>query len=107
MKRTILLFFALVLYGPEIPAQETASYRTVENIAYRDAAGDAYIDSLCRLDLYYPIDKKGFPTVVWFHGGSLTGGKRDIPNTLRDKGFARCRGGLSPNAACKSSRLLG
>lgn len=88
MKRTILLFFALVLYGPEIPAQETASYRTVENIAYRDAAGDAYIDSLCRLDLYYPIDKKGFPTVVWFHGGSLTGGKRDIPNTLRDKGFA-------------------
>lgn len=87
MKSIILFFFALALYEPEIRSQET-TYRTVRNIAYRDTENDAYIDSLCRLDLYYPIGKKGFPTVVWFHGGSLTGGKRDIPKTLRDKGFA-------------------
>ena len=87
MKRILLFLFVLSLYGPEISAQET-TYRTIKNIAYRNAANDAYIDSLCRLDLYYPIGKKDFPTVVWFHGGSLTGGKRDIPKALRDKGFA-------------------
>ena len=87
MKRILLFLFVLGLYGPKISAQDT-TYRTIKNIAYRNAANDAYIDSLCRLDLYYPIDKKGFPTVVWFHGGSLTGGKRDIPKALRDKGFA-------------------
>ena len=87
MKRIILFFFILVLHVPKISAQEMG-YRTVKNIAYRDAAGDVYIDSLCRLDLYYPIGKIDFPTIVWFHGGSLTGGKRTVPQALRDQGFA-------------------
>ena len=33
----------------------------------------------CKLDLYQPTDKKGFATVVWFHGGGLRGGKKSIP----------------------------
>lgn len=87
MKRLLLLLIALTLLGAGVSAQAPA-YRTEQNIAYRTAAGDGYIDSLCRLDIYYPADKKGFPTVVWFHGGGLTGGRREIPKALCDKGFA-------------------
>lgn len=95
MKRILaLLFLALFLHGPLAAREKSpkeasqAGYRTEHDIAYRDAAGDAYADSLCRLDLYYPIEKKGFPTIVWFHGGSLKGGKRDIPEALQQHGFA-------------------
>jgi acetyl esterase/lipase len=42
----------------------------------------------CRLDLYRPEGAKGFPTVVYFHGGGLTGGKRSIPAALKDHGWA-------------------
>ena len=40
------------------------------------AKGDEYQKSQCRLDILYPEGKKGFATVVWFHGGGLTGGRR-------------------------------
>ncbi len=43
------------------------------------AAGDDYMRSQCRLDLKFPDDKKGWPVVVWFHGGGLTGGRRHYP----------------------------
>ena len=87
MKRIFALIFVLALSGAGASAQ-TDAYRTDSNVAYRVAEGDGYIDSLCRLDVYYPVDRKGFPTVVWFHGGGLTGGWREIPEALRDKGFA-------------------
>ena len=43
---------------------------TEKSLAYRDVEG-------CVLDLCHPADAKGFPTIVWFHGGGLTGGHRD------------------------------
>ena len=87
MKRFFTLVFALTLFCAGLSAQP-AAYRTDRNIAYRAAAGDGYADSLCRLYFCYPTDAKGFPTVVWFHGGGLTGGRRDIPEALKEKGFA-------------------
>ena len=50
MKRFFTLVFALTLFCAGLSAQ-TAAYRTDRNIAYRDAAGDGYADSLCRLDI--------------------------------------------------------
>ena len=87
MKRFFALFAALTLLCTGISAQTTAC-RTETNIAYRNAADDGYVDSLCRLDICYPVDRKGFPIVVWVHGGGLTGGRREIPKALGDKGFA-------------------
>ncbi len=49
---------------------------------------DKYIDSLCTLDIYYPENSKNFATIVWFHGGGLSGGNKEIPNALLEKGFA-------------------
>ena len=42
----------------------------------------------CRLDLYHPVGQTGFATVVWFHGGGLTGGNRSVPSQLKDQGIA-------------------
>lgn len=66
------------------------TYKTDKNIAYRSAAVsvDGYVDSMCRIDVYYPEGAKDFPTLVWFHGGSLRGGKREIPKELMQCGFA-------------------
>ena len=53
MKRLVALIFALAVCGAGASARPGA-YRTVKNIAYRDAGGDRNIDTMCRLDLYYP-----------------------------------------------------
>ena len=48
MKRLVTLFFVLAVCGTGAVAQEGA-YKTVKDIAYRDAAGDGNIDTMCRL----------------------------------------------------------
>lgn len=51
---------------------------TVTNVPYHAdiSALDDYAKRRCTLDLRYPSDakSKSYPTVVWFHGGGLTGG---------------------------------
>lgn len=61
-----------------------------------------YREERCRLDIYYPKGKRGFKTVVWFHGGGLTGGNKSIPEALTDKGVAvvAVNYRLSPMANC-------
>lgn len=48
---------------------------------------DAYLDERCVLDVYHPVDEPGYPTVVWFHGGGLSGGQKSIPAALKEKGI--------------------
>lgn len=63
-------------------------YATLQNQAYRIESDDSSLQDVCRLDLYYPKNIKSFPTIVWFHGGGLTGGKRSIPQALKQQGIA-------------------
>ena len=56
-----------------------------ENVSYV-SEGDAYRMTLCKLDLRIPAET-GFPTVVWFHGGGLTRGRRYFPNIDRQIGI--------------------
>ena len=49
---------------------------------------DAYVSSQCTLDIYYPKSSKNYATIVWFHGGGITGGAKEIPTALMDKGYA-------------------
>ncbi len=66
-------------------------YQTEKGIPYyADSVNgkDAYIASQCRLDIYYPKQTKNFATIVWFHGGGLTGGSAAIPEALMNKGYA-------------------
>jgi acetyl esterase/lipase len=63
-------------------------YASENNIAYYADARGEYQKEHCKLDVYYPKGTKGFPTVVWFHGGGLTAGERYIPGLLKQRGIA-------------------
>jgi acetyl esterase/lipase len=69
---------------------QQVQYETISNINYYSNEInhlDSYIKERCVLDVYYPKNIKGFPTIVWFHGGGLTGGNKEIPKQLKEKGF--------------------
>lgn len=90
MKITNLLIL-LLFVQTAVAQKETYSYKTISNIAYYDQAtrnSDAYIKERCVLDLYYPENAKDYPTVVWFHGGGITGGSKELPEALKNKGMA-------------------
>lgn len=62
-----------------------------KNISYypdAEVQKDAYIKSQCTLDIHYPKGSRNFATVVWFHGGGITGGQKEIPKELVAKGIA-------------------
>lgn len=87
----IALLLVLIAVQPVLAQEDTYTYKTISNIQYYDQATnatDAYISERCVLDLYYPENATDFPTVVWFHGGGLTGGSKEIPEALKNKGIA-------------------
>jgi acetyl esterase/lipase len=87
MKKTLILLLVFC----SLTASAQGLYETKKNIPYYDGskvAKDKYMASQCLLDIYYPKNVKNFATIVWFHGGGLTGGAKEIPQALMDKGFA-------------------
>jgi len=89
MKR-ILSSLLLTTICTLLLAQST-QYNTRENIPYYSEAmvqNDEYKGERCVLDIYYPLESEGFPTVVWFHGGGLRGGNKFFPEALKEKGIA-------------------
>ncbi len=89
MKNFTLIFVFLcgVLFAR---AQET-QYLTKTNIHYYNDSinkTNAYINERCVLDIYYPKSNSGFATIVWFHGGGLRGGSKEIPEVLKTKNIA-------------------
>lgn len=89
--RLVVILF-LLSYATGVVAQDIAEaktkYQTIANVAYRGDSDDAQINRMCRLDFVYPADEKGFATIVWFHGGGLTGGHRSVPKALKQSGVA-------------------
>jgi acetyl esterase/lipase len=94
--KKLIAFGALILsLGLEMRGlgQETRPgvhrYALETNILYRSGGElTPYMEERCRLDVYYPAGVKGFTTLVWFHGGGLTGGNRSIPGGLKGRGIA-------------------
>ena len=41
---------------------------------------------MCRVDIATPEGAKDAPVIVWFHGGGLTGGSKDIPQAIMRDG---------------------
>ena len=84
-----LIFLWLLLPAFSVFAQQ--QYAVTKNIQYYpDSVNkkDKYISAQCTLDIYYPKGAKNYATIVWFHGGGLTGGSKEIPKALMDKGYA-------------------
>jgi acetyl esterase/lipase len=72
-------------------SQTNKDYEQQSDIFYRDASVEPvtdYMKERCVLDIYYPKNKQGFPTVVWFHGGGLKAGNKFIPQWLKNKDIA-------------------
>lgn len=79
---------ALILTGFTVVAQKI-NYATENNIRYyAGSVYDDYMSEKCVLDIYYPTNNKGFATILYFHGGSITEGSKFIPEDLKDKGHA-------------------
>ena len=65
------------------------TYQTESGLSYRpDSEPDVYARERCKLDVYHPVGGPSVATVVWFHGGGLTGGNRSIPSALKGQGIA-------------------
>lgn len=90
MNTKYLALNLLLLFSFSSLAQET-TYKTIKDIPYYDVETqkkDSYIEERCKLDIYYPENINDYPTIVWFHGGGLTGGSKELPEALMNKGIA-------------------
>lgn len=79
-----LLFLSVLLLTN---AQE-AEYKILTDIPYyieEIRNNNEYISQRCVLDIYYPENKENFATVVWFHGGGLSGGSKELPDALKNR----------------------
>ena len=92
MKSTLIaaaLLFIAVFSAAAQPHPEDKGYNFVQNVSYTSAdEQDEYRKERCVLDIYYPETDKGFATLVWFHGGGLEKGNKDLLDGFRRQGFA-------------------
>jgi acetyl esterase/lipase len=75
MNRLVRLLAILAFTG-----LEAGELRTLRDIPYKDdvISQTPYEQERCKLDLTLPADAKGFPTYVWFYGGGLKNGGKDL-----------------------------
>jgi acetyl esterase/lipase len=88
IKNICLLFFVTISFFAK--AQTNSNYEVIKNIPYYPESMrsfDNYIKEQCVLDIYKPNGKINAPVIVWFHGGGLTGGTKNIPKGLLDYGY--------------------
>lgn len=85
---TLITFFVLQVVSISRTSAQN-SYQVIENIFYPQTLNPSeYEKERCYLDIYYPTEKEDFTTVVWFHGGGITGGNKYIPERLMKQGIA-------------------
>ena len=76
------LSILIVLFISFSGISQNVTYEILENIPYYEKSeitSDTYKKERCVMDLYLPKGMEDFPTVLWFHGGGLTGGEKFIP----------------------------
>ena len=83
MKKLLLTFVVACLAVSGISSQ---TYVQVSDISYTRKT-DAYAKERLKLDVYHPTDISDCPVVVWFHGGGLEAGNKEIPPQLKEKGL--------------------
>jgi acetyl esterase/lipase len=85
--RSFLLFLLVTIFEVQTYSQES-QYLTKLNIPYYPDSINRLSENInkqCVLDVYYPEKSEGFATIIWFHGGGLTSGVKEIPGALRQK----------------------
>ncbi len=83
-----LLLLLQLVFTTGIAQKAPVTYQLQKDILYRTEAGlTDYMKERCLLDIYYPENTKDFTTIIWFHGGGITGGDKFIPEQWKAKGF--------------------
>jgi acetyl esterase/lipase len=91
MNRITLLFLILIAFFFAARGQSqsaSVNYNIKTDISYRTGNMDDYQKERCKLDIYFPENLDSFTTVVWFHGGGLTGGEKSVPERLKNRKLA-------------------
>lgn len=86
MKQLLILFLCAIAINTQ--AQDYITKKDIPYYGDTANAKDAYMATQCKLDLYYPASKKDFATIVWFHGGGITAGSKELPEQLKNQGCA-------------------
>ena len=86
--KNLFLFLILVTASSVQGQQQYNIEKDIHYYADSITKKDSYIASQCTLDIYYPKGAKSFATIIWFHGGGITAGTKEIPKALMDKGYA-------------------
>ena len=86
--RKMLLMMLLAICTLSISAQSASNKDAtiVSDIQYKSNQ-DAYVNERCKLDIYYNKGQKDCPVVVWYHGGGLTSGSKQLPSQLMSQGY--------------------
>jgi acetyl esterase/lipase len=106
LARTCMILLAVFVWIPSASAED-AGYQMETNIPYREGEGlDELTKTRCRLDIHYPAKQKGFSTIIWFHGGGLTSGEKEIPPALAGKGHAIVAPGYRLSPAVKAPAYI-
>jgi acetyl esterase/lipase len=117
LMRKLLFCIILACFGINGSAQWTKyeRYRTGKDLTYTLKSDIPYYSESvnrqdkdkrekCILDIYYPENEKGFATVVWFHGGGLSGGDKteEYPHLLKESGICIVNANyrMYPRAKC-------
>ena len=81
--RKVTSFLLLILNCLPLCSQ---TYKQVNDISYTNKI-DSYAKERLKLDIYFPEELNNCPVIVWFHGGGLEAGNKEIPNRLKEKGY--------------------
>jgi acetyl esterase/lipase len=106
MKRLVIGLFCILVAA--LSMNSNSVHAQGDSVTYKCDTGIFYYNTVikgferCRLDVYYPTNTKNFKTVVWFHGGGLREGNKEIPAELKNQNIAVIGIGyrLSPAAKC-------
>ncbi|HEA28411.1 MAG TPA: alpha/beta hydrolase [Leeuwenhoekiella sp.] len=88
MKKLFLYFFFTVV--PLLVYGQKTTYKEVDNRFYYPENAQNVTDyqrKMAILDIYYPETEKKVPVIIWFHGGGLTGGDKEIPEVLKNNEY--------------------
>lgn len=87
MKKVLwMIFMTFMVLNVNAQKSISSDEVTTSNIQYKNGK-DTYIKERCKLDICYDKSKKNSPVVVWYHGGGLTSGQKEIPELLKKQGF--------------------
>jgi len=109
MKLRFATILSLVLIMSNVFAQQKVDYKTETAIPYYSIdimQDNEYMQTQCVLDFYYPSNIGNYPTIVWFHGGGLNSGRREIPEYLKNKGVAVVGVGYRLSPAVRSAEAI-